>query len=146
MKKIILISFFISNIYASCGGCTDAGVETTLSNESKTKYEEQEKQIHSAIEKLNNIIKDEIIKTEFDSEKIQRQLIELSKFNYISSVMVSPSITFITFPSMAKTKNGINNKNIFFILFKFFYFMFQILYLFFHRYKTILLESTNINL
>lgn len=89
MKKIILISFFISNIYASCGGCTDAGVEVTLSNESKTKYEEQEKQIHSAIEKLNNIIKNEIIKTEFDSEKIQRQLIELSKFNYISKEKIS---------------------------------------------------------
>ncbi|EAI9739301.1 hypothetical protein G3L11_001696 [Campylobacter jejuni] len=59
----LIVLVFINNLYA-CGGCVDSYLGGEKANEGKIQYDKGENQIANAIDKLNEIIKEEIIANE----------------------------------------------------------------------------------
>ncbi|ECL6143841.1 hypothetical protein [Campylobacter sp. US50a] len=59
----LIVLVFINSLYA-CGGCVDSYLGSEKANEGKIQYDKGENQIANAIDKLNEIIKEEIIANE----------------------------------------------------------------------------------
>lgn len=82
MKKILFIVFtlivFINYSYA-CGGCRDSGLADSRANEGISRYDDGENKIANEIDKINELIENEIIVSEENILKENQILVNLKK-------------------------------------------------------------------
>ncbi|HEH5091028.1 TPA: hypothetical protein SG772_001636 [Campylobacter coli] len=82
MKKILFIKFILIlffNYSYACGGCRDSSLADSKANEGINRYNDGENKIANEIDKISELIKNEIITSEENILKENQILVNLKK-------------------------------------------------------------------